>query len=117
VGLSLYTIRPHDGPEILPMPEPIDFGRDRGPGTSAPLKVSQPFFLNFYTSESHPLYRIEIIASDGHPLYSLETTLSEGLISLKKSDLPPGVYKIQLYGLTDGKSERIGKPRMFIVQP
>lgn len=119
VGLSVYAVRPHGQPGILPPPqEPLSFTVTRSFGqVETPLEIHLPFGLRFYTSSEYRKYRVEILDSDKRPRYSAETTLSEGIIPLEKGALSPGTYEVVLSGLNGGPAKRIGSSKKLIVKP
>jgi hypothetical protein len=119
VGLSVYAVRPHRQPEILPPPqEPLSFTTTRSTGqVETPLEIHLPCGLRFYTPSQYRKYRVEIRDSDKRSRYSAETTLSEGIIPLEKGVLSPGTYDIALSGLNGGAAELIGHSKKLIVKP
>jgi hypothetical protein len=119
VGLSVYAVRPHGQPGILPPPqEPLSFTTTRSAGqVETPLEIYLPCGLRFYTPSQYRKYRVEILDSDNRSRYSAETTLSEGIIPLEKDTLPPGTYDVVMSGLNGGRAEPIGISKKLIVKP
>jgi len=119
VGLSMYAVRPHGQPGILPPPqEPLSFTTTRSAGqVETPLEIYLPFGLRFYTPSQYRKYRVQILDSDNRSRYSAETTLSEGIIPLEKGTLPPGTYDVVMSGLNGDRAELIGHSKKLIVKP
>jgi hypothetical protein len=116
IGLTVYAVRAHRGPEILRASDPMSFEVTRSIGEAEkPIEVHLPCGLRFFTLPRYESYRLEIRDRDGGLKYSPETNLSDGIFPLERHALAPGDYEVRLLGLKDHQAEPIGKPKRIRV--
>jgi hypothetical protein len=116
IGLTIYTVRTHRGPEILQVSETMAFEVTRSAREAEkPIEVHLPCGLRFSTLPRYESYRLEIRDRDGGLKYSPETKLSDGIFLLERHAFASGDYEVRLLGLKGDQAEPIGEPKRIRV--
>jgi hypothetical protein len=91
-------------------------GESRGTVREISFPTSATYLLSvFYIGHqpAFPEYRLEVIASTGAAVWSVAglkpLPSQEVSVALPRAQLPDGVYRLHLYGLSDGKDKSVGE--------
>jgi hypothetical protein len=103
--------------------EPLDPVRGEPDAVPLPPGGSYLFVLLTITDlRVFPEYRLEIRDRDsGHPFWATrglhKTGDAEVSVALPRDLLPPGSYRLRLYGIKDGKVEDVGEYELYLFTP